>query len=52
MNKLLKLFLAINSISHYPYQSYARQRPSDWSNVNSGSRNTYQYRSNTNESNW
>ncbi|CAF2871931.1 unnamed protein product [Rotaria sp. Silwood2] len=43
---------SLNSISRSPYQSYSRQSSSDWSNIYSANRSTYQRRTHTNESTW
>ncbi len=47
INKFIRLFLALNSISR---PSYSGQPSPDWPNMNFGSRGAYQR--NTNESNW
>ncbi|CAF0773965.1 unnamed protein product [Adineta steineri] len=43
---------SLSSISRSPYQPYARPPSADWSNVDFGSRNTYERRYNTNKTNW
>ncbi|CAF3332634.1 unnamed protein product [Rotaria socialis] len=43
---------SLSTISRSPYQSYPRYSGTDWSNVNSNTRYTYQRRTTTNEFTW